>query len=108
MAQAEQQAATEQHNDALVSLEAEVARTYLQLRAAQATVKVIEQQIDIAQQTQQLTASQLEHGLAPAANLENATARVTALQAQLPGYRSLISQAMNGLAVLSGQARGTG
>lgn len=106
MAQAEQQAATEQHNDALVSLEAEVARTYLQLRAAQATVKVIEQQIDIAQQTQQLTASQLEHGLAPAANLENATARVTALQAQLPGYRSLISQAMNGLAVLSGQAPG--
>ncbi len=106
MAIAEQQSAIEQRNDALVSLEAEVARTYLQLRAAQTTVQVIEQQVSIAQQTQQLTASQLQNGLAPAANLENATARVTALQAQLPGYQSQVSQAMNGLAVLLGKTPG--
>lgn len=106
MAVAEQQAAIEQRNDALVSLEAEVARTYLQLRAAQAITQVTEQQISIAQQTAQLVASQLQNGLAPAANLENATARVAALQAQLPDYQSRIAQAMNGLAVLLGKTPG--
>ena len=107
MAAAQQQAAIEQRNDALVSLEAEVARTYLQLRAAQAMTAVAEQQIAIARQTQQLTESQMQNGLAPATDLQSATAQVTALQADLPQYQSQITQAMNGLAVLQGQAPGT-
>lgn len=107
MAQAEQLSAIEQRNDALVSLEAEVARTYLQLRAAQAMTQVTEEQVTIARQTQQLTESQMQNGLAPATDLQSATAQVTSLEAQLPQYQAQISQAMNGLAVLLGKAPGT-
>lgn len=107
MASAEQQAAIEQRNDAMVSLEVEVARTYLQLRAAQAMTAVAEQQIAIARQTEQLTQSQMQNGLAPETDFQSATAQVSALQAELPQYQSQISQAMNGLAVLLGQTPGT-
>jgi len=57
-ANAQQQAAIEQRNDALVSLEAEVARAWLQLRGAQSTVQTLQEQINVAQQTTELTQSQ--------------------------------------------------
>lgn len=105
-ANAENQAAIEQRNDALVSLEAEVARAYLQLRGAQATVTTLEQQIAIAQQSWELTQSQQSSGLAPLTDVENAQAQLSSLQAQLPQYQAQVKQAMNGLAVLSGKTPG--
>ncbi|MDL4914651.1 MAG: efflux transporter outer membrane subunit [Enterobacterales bacterium endosymbiont of Blomia tropicalis] len=105
-ANAQTQAAIEQRNDALVSLEAEVARAWLQLRGAQATVQTLQQQIDVAQQTTQLTLSQQRHGLAPLTDVENAHAQLSTLQAQLPQYQAQARQAMNGLAVLLGKTPG--
>lgn len=106
LADAQTQAAIEQRNDALVSLEAEVARTYLQLRGAQATVATLEQQIAVAQQSWELTQSQQRNGLAPLTDVENARAQLSSLQAQLPQYQSQARQAMNGLAVLLGKTPG--
>jgi len=106
MARASEQQQIEQHNDALVSLEAEVTRTYFQLRAAQATEASLSQQIAIAQQSLALTQSQMQNGLAPSSDVESATAQLTALQAQLPQYQSQIAQAKNALAVLIGQPPG--
>ncbi|RPE03856.1 efflux transporter outer membrane subunit [Candidatus Pantoea deserta] len=106
LADAQTQAAVEQRNDALVSLEAEVARAYLQLRGAQATVATLEQQIAIAQQSWELTQSQQRNGLAPLTDVENARAQLSSLQAQLPQYQSQARQAMNGLAVLLGKTPG--
>jgi NodT family efflux transporter outer membrane factor (OMF) lipoprotein len=106
MTQASQQQTIAQHNDAVVSVEAEVARTYLQLRAAQATSATLAQQIAIAQQSVALTQSQMTHGLAPTSDVESATAQLNALQAQVPQYQSQISQAKNGLAVLLGLTPG--
>lgn len=106
MAQAQTQASLEQRNDALVSLEAEVARAYLQLRGAQAIMATLQQQIGIAQQTVALTTSQQQNGLAPQMDVENARAQQSALQAQLPPYEAQARQAMNGLAVLLGQPPG--
>ena len=105
-ANAQQQAAIEQRNDALVSLEAEVARAYLQLRGSQAVLQTLQQQIDVAQQTWQLTQSQQENGLAPLSDVENARAQLATLQAQLPQYQAQQIQAMNGLAVLLGKTPG--
>ncbi|MCZ4058865.1 efflux transporter outer membrane subunit [Pantoea sp. LMR881] len=105
-ANAQTQAAIEQRNDALVSLEAEVARAWLQLRGAQATVQTLQQQIEVAQQTWQLTQSQQRNGLAPLTDVENARAQLSSLQAQLPQYQSQARQAMNGLAVLLGKTPG--
>lgn len=106
LADAQTQAAIEQRNDALVSLEAEVARAYLQLRGAQATVGTLEQQIAVAQQSWELTQSQQRNGLAPLTDVENARAQLSSLQAQLPQYQSQARQAMNGLAVLLGKTPG--
>lgn len=106
LADAQTQAAIEQRNDALVSLEAEVARAYLQLRGAQATVATLEQQIAVAQQSWELTQSQQRNGLAPLTDVENARAQLSSLQAQLPQYQSQTRQAMNGLAVLLGKTPG--
>ncbi|HAH14313.1 MAG TPA: RND transporter, partial [Pantoea agglomerans] len=103
---AQQQAAIEQRNDALVSLEAEVARAWLQLRGAQSTIQTLQQQIEVAQQTTELTQSQQRNGLAPLTDVENARAQLSTLQAQLPQYQSQARQAMNGLAVLLGKTPG--
>jgi len=105
-ANAQQQAAIEQRNDALVSLEAEVARAWLQLRGAQSTIQTLQQQIEVAQQTTELTQSQQSNGLAPLTDVENARAQLSTLQAQLPQYQSQARQAMNGLAVLLGKTPG--
>lgn len=107
MANAQQQSSIESRNDALVSLEAEVARTYLQLRGAQTVIAAIQTQIDIAQQTLDLTKNQQENGLVPQSDTENARAQVGSLRAQLPQYQAQERQAMNGLAVLLGQPPGT-
>ncbi|QCR35640.1 efflux transporter outer membrane subunit [Nissabacter sp. SGAir0207] len=105
-ADAQRQASIERRNDALVSLEAEVARTYLQLRGAQSVLQTLQTQIDIAQQTVELTQSQAQNGLAPQQDVENAGAQLTSLQSQLPTYQSQTQQAMNALAVLVGQPPG--
>lgn len=106
MAGAQQQQSIESRNDALVSLEAEVARAYLQLRGAQAIMQTLQTQIDVAQQTLELTQSQQRNGLAPQTNVENARAQVNSLHARLPQYQAQIHQAMNGLAVLTGRVPG--
>lgn len=106
MADARQQQSVEERNDALVSLEAEVARVYLQLRGAQAITRTVETQIDVAQQTLDLTQSQQRNGLAPQTNVENARAQLNSLRAQLPQYQAQIHLAMNGLAVLTGRVPG--
>ncbi|QGU88256.1 efflux transporter outer membrane subunit [Erwinia sorbitola] len=106
VAGARQQQSVESRNDALVSLEAEVARAYLQLRGAQAITQTLQTQIDVAQQTLELTQSQQRNGLAPQTNVENARAQVNSLRAQLPQYQAQIHQAMNGLAVLTGRVPG--
>ncbi|GAB2941330.1 efflux transporter outer membrane subunit [Hafnia psychrotolerans] len=106
-ANAQQQSSLEQRNDALVSLQAEVARTYLQLRGAQSIIATLQTQIDIAQQTMELTQSQQKNGLAPQMDVENARAQLGSLRAQLPQYQAQVRQAMNGLAVLIGQTPGS-
>lgn len=73
-AQAQQQQAIEQRNDALVSLEAEVARAWLQLRGAQSVISTLQTQIETAQQTYTLTDNRQRSGLSPQMDVENARA----------------------------------
>ncbi|MGD8164291.1 efflux transporter outer membrane subunit [Pantoea sp. FN0307] len=105
-ARAQQQESIESRNDALVSLQAEVARAYLQLRGAQSVTRTLQTQIDVAQQTLALTQSQQRNGLAPQLDVENARAQLSSLRAQLPQYQAQARQAMNGLAVLMGKPPG--
>ncbi|MEX3958666.1 efflux transporter outer membrane subunit [Trinickia sp. EG282A] len=106
-AQAQVQAAGESRNDALLSLEAEVAQTYLQLRGAQAGYDLAKQLVDDAQQTLRLTQSQASVGLASALDVKQAAAQVADTEAQLPPYDGQIVQAENGLALLVGAPPGS-
>lgn len=106
-AQAQVQAAGESRNDALLSLEAEVAQTYLQLRGAQAGYDLAKQLVDDARQTLRLTQSQASVGLASALDVKQAAAQVADTEAQLPPYDGQIVQAENGLALLVGAPPGS-
>jgi multidrug efflux system outer membrane protein len=106
-ANAQTQSAIEDRNDALVSLEAEVAQTYSQLRGAQYLKQVTLAEIDAEQKILDLTKEQARVGLTSQSDVESATAQVGSLQAQLPQFDAQIAQALNGLAVLTGSPPGT-
>nr|WP_132459165.1 efflux transporter outer membrane subunit [Paraburkholderia sp. BL8N3] len=106
-ANAQTLAEIENRNDALVSLEAEVARTYAQLRGAQYVKQITLSEIDAEQKILDLTREQASAGLTSEADVQSATAQRGSLQAQLPGFDAQIAQAMNGLAVLTGAPPGS-
>lgn len=105
-ANAQVDAARESRNDALVSLEAEVAQAYLQLRGAQAARDITQQLVDDARETLRLTQSQAASGLASTLDVRQATARLAQIEADLPPFDGEIAQAKNGLALLVGAAPG--
>jgi NodT family efflux transporter outer membrane factor (OMF) lipoprotein len=106
-ARAQVEATRESRNDALVSLEAEVAQTYLQLRGTQAAYDLARQLTDDARQTLTLTESQAAVGLASALDVKQAAAQLADNEAQLPMFEGQIVQAENGLALLVGAPPGT-
>jgi outer membrane protein, multidrug efflux system len=105
-ADAQTQAAIENRNDALVSLEAEVAQTYMQLRGAQALYAITRRLIGEEQQILDLTRAQAAAGITSQLDVESASAQLTTIQSQLPQYDQQIEQAMNGLCYLLGEAPG--
>lgn len=105
-ANAQTSEAIESRNDALVSLEAEVAQTYMQLRGAQALHDIAVSLVDQQREIVELTQSQAKVGLASELDVKSATAQLAQTQAQLPQYEQQIAQALNGLAYLVGEAPG--
>jgi multidrug efflux system outer membrane protein len=103
---AQTQAAIEGRNDALVSLEAEVAQVYAQLRGAQALRQVISDQIRAGEDTLDLTQDRHRSGLASEADVANQQSQLAQLQSRLPAMEQQERQAANGLAVLIGQPPG--
>ncbi|WP_321815575.1 MULTISPECIES: efflux transporter outer membrane subunit [unclassified Paraburkholderia] len=105
-ANAQTDAAIESQHDAQVSLEAEVAETYLQLRGAQmlraTAVALIEQQHEVVE----LAQNAAKHGLESQLDVERSQAQRAQTEALLPQYDQQIAQALNALAVLTGQAPG--
>jgi multidrug efflux system outer membrane protein len=104
--EAQTQAAIESRNDALVSLEAEVAQTYAQLRGAQALLRLSVEQTALERDTLWLTTNRREHGLASDLDVQNAQAQLAALEADTPQFEQQAQQAMNALAVLTGEPPG--
>jgi outer membrane protein, multidrug efflux system len=102
-AKAQSNEAVELRNDMLVSLEAEVAQTYMQLRAAQLLKTITLGLIAEEREVLDLTINKQAHGLAQQGDVESARAQVSTLQSQLPQYDQNISVSRHALAVLIGQ-----
>jgi outer membrane protein, multidrug efflux system len=105
-ADAQTESARESRNDALLSLEAEVAQTYLQLRGAQAQLNIAKQLVDEQSGVLTLTQEQAKVGLASEQDARSAAAQLEQTRAQLPQFEQQIVQALNGLAYLLGDTPG--
>jgi NodT family efflux transporter outer membrane factor (OMF) lipoprotein len=102
-ANAQSAAAVESRNDLLVSLEAEVAQTYFQLRASQTLRQIALDEIAAQREIADLTQNRHEHGLAGEPDVDAARAQLASLEAELPPYEQTIAASRHALAVLIGQ-----
>ena len=103
---AEAEAQVGDRDDSLVSLQAEVAQTYAQLRAAQANLAAA--RADVATETNllALTKDRTDHGLTSGLDVKNASSQLQSRQADAPQYEQQVATYMNSLAVLVGEAPG--
>ncbi|HLG87364.1 MAG TPA: efflux transporter outer membrane subunit [Alphaproteobacteria bacterium] len=106
-ADADIQSAEEHRNDMFVSLAANIARTYLDLRAAQTETTVTEENLTVERDVLNLTRSRAASGLATQLDVANAGAQVASTEAQLPPLRARIRQDANQLALLLARPPGS-
>jgi NodT family efflux transporter outer membrane factor (OMF) lipoprotein len=102
-ADAQSDQAIESRNDALVSLEAEVAQTYFQLRAAQMLREITLEQLSDQREIVALTTNRYQSGLGNQPQVESAQAQLSSAEAQLPQYDQTIAMSSHALAVLTGE-----
>ena len=101
------EASAEDRHSVLVSVLAEVARNYVELRGLQQQLQIAERNLQAQRETLELTAEQAREGVATQLDVSRATAQVSTTEARLPQLRNLQWQAMHRLAVLVGQQPGT-
>ncbi|HEX4079530.1 MAG TPA: efflux transporter outer membrane subunit [Rhizomicrobium sp.] len=99
-AQADTQAQEEDARDALVSLEAEVARDYIDLRSAQAQLEITKRNLATQQETRALAEQRYRAGLGTALDVSNAMAQVHTTRSQAPPFGRSIASDINQLSQL--------
>lgn len=92
--------------DVGVSLIAEVARNYFELRGLQNQLAVAQKNADNQSQTLDMTRVKLENGRGTELDTSRALAQLESTKASIPPLESAISQAMHRLSVLTGQMPG--
>lgn len=98
------QAAVESHRDVLVTLTAEVARNYIELRAFQQRAEIARQNLAIQQHSARLTRQRFEGGLVSGLDVANAEAQMAATASQIPQLEAAARQSIHALGILLGQA----
>lgn len=102
-ADAQSEQASESKNDLQVSLEAEVAQSYFQLRAGQVLLQLVNTLMADQREVVELTQSRQLHGLGSEADVQTARAQLASLESQLPQYQLAIASSRHALAVLCGK-----
>lgn len=102
-ANADIRAEREDQRDVMVTLLAEVARDYIQLRTAQLQLQLAEQNLHDQRDTLELTRSRYQAGFATDLEVAQQSAQVASTQAVLPAYQATIRQSIHALGVLLGQ-----
>lgn len=87
-----------------VTIAAEVARTYIELRGAQYRLDVARRNTDNQQQTYNLTRVLFEGGVSDQLDIERANTQLELTKSTMPPLEADVNSAMNRLAVLTGQA----
>jgi NodT family efflux transporter outer membrane factor (OMF) lipoprotein len=105
-ADADVQASEEQLHDVLVSLLAEVALNYVDVRSLQQRIAVAQQNLATQSQSNDISSWRYQAGLGTGLDAEQARYALEQSRAQLPTLRTALAQAMNRLAVLTGRPPG--
>ena len=94
------QVSVEDGRDVLVSVQAEVARTYTELRGAQLQLEVTRNNIRAQGQTLEIAKSRFAAGVVSEVDVARAEAQVSTTAAQIPTFTSIIRQSIYRLSVL--------
>jgi len=100
------EAAEENRRDVLVTLSAEVALNYIELRSAQNLLDIANDNIRIQKKTLELVRSRFEAGLTSELDVKTAEAQLSTTQSSVPGLESDIERSIHGLGVLLGREPG--
>lgn len=88
---------------AQVSLTAEVARVYLQVRTAQTRLAILRHNLDAQSQTLELTGFRAQAGLVSAVDVEQARTSLEQSRSQVPTLETTVEQGVHALGVLLGR-----
>jgi NodT family efflux transporter outer membrane factor (OMF) lipoprotein len=105
-ADASVEASADARRNALLSVLAEVARDYLQLRGIQAQLAITRQNIATEQESLGLTQDRFRGGLTAELDVANAAAQLETTRAQVPPLEQQQAQTINALSFLLGEAPG--
>ncbi len=95
--------AAENLDDVLLSVYAEVARNYIQIRSAQKRTSLIQQNIELIEKNAAIVKDRVQAGLDNNLNLERIEAEASALDAQLPEAVAAAYSGIYNLSILTGQ-----
>ncbi len=98
--QAQVDSSAEQRRDTLVSVEAELARDYVQLRGTQELIRIDRSNIKINQDILDVTRTRQQRGLVTGLDTATASSQVEAIQAQLPQLQQQEVQQINAISLL--------
>jgi len=101
-AQASLDASIEDYRDVLVSLYAEVALNYIQVRALEERIELARENIQLQTQTLRLTGDRYKAELVPQLDVRQAELNLATTESFLPTLEGLRTQGINRLAVLLG------
>jgi multidrug efflux system outer membrane protein len=99
---ADLQAAMETRRDVLVTLTAEVARNYIDLRTSQQRIVIARQNFDAQQHSAELTRRRFQAGFVNGLDVANAEAQAAATAAGIPLLEAAARQSIHALGVLLG------
>jgi NodT family efflux transporter outer membrane factor (OMF) lipoprotein len=105
-ATAEWQGATEARNDVMLTLLAEVARNYVELRGGQRRLEIAVRDRKLQEEAVELTRARFQSGVTSELDLTRATALLASTEAAVPPIDTEVRKAMYGIAVLLGQQPG--
>ncbi len=100
------EATDDSRRDVLVSVVSEVARNYIELRAAQRRLEITQNNIDAQSGTVDITTARFDAGLTSELDVVRAQAQLASTQSQVPLLETQIAASMHRLAVLLGKAPG--
>lgn len=102
-AKADMEAAQTSRDDVLVSLLAEVARDYLELRGAQGRLEIAQSNLRGQEDTLQLTRTRYNAGLVSELDVKRAEAQLETTHSQMPSLETAMQKSVHHLSILLGQ-----